>query len=88
MVLFVGAIVNWALTIIGNCIGFARLSFVIGPENWRHSPNQSDAKPTPTSTWSHAFSRASDGLLVFTLSSHWPFKMSSFLLIVITLVLF
>ena len=49
---------------------------MIGPENSRHSLNQSDVKLY--TTWSPAFSRAFGIWLVFTLSSHWLF---SFLLI-------
>ena len=42
---------------------------VIGPENLCHSLDQSDAKLSPITTWSPAFSRAFCGWLVFTLSS-------------------
>ena len=38
---------------------------VIGPENSRHSLNQSDAKLKPTTTWSPAFSRALGRVVVF-----------------------
>ena len=54
---------------------------VIGPENSRHSLNQSDAKLKPTTTWSPAFSRALGRVVVFTLSSHWLLKVFSSLLI-------
>ena len=37
----------------------------------RHILNQSDAKPKPITTWSHAFSRAWRRLRAFALSSHW-----------------
>ena len=43
---------------------------MIGLKNSRHLLNQSDAKPKPIATWSHAFSRAWRRLRVFALSSH------------------
>ena len=49
--------------------------------NSRHSLNQSDAKPKQITTWSPAFSRALDSLVVFTPSSHWLLMFFSFLLI-------
>ena len=64
-----------------DCISFTLLCYVIGPENSRHSLNQSNAKLTLITTWSPAFSRALDGLLIFTLSSQGLFKVFSFLLI-------
>ena len=54
---------------IRDNICFVLLRSVIGPENSRHSRNQSDAKLKPIATWSPAFSRAFGGLVVFTLSS-------------------
>ena len=44
---------HWIL----DSIGFALLCSVIGPENSRHSLDQSDANLTPITTWSPAFSR-------------------------------
>ena len=41
-----------------GCMSLALLRFVIGPENSRHSLNQSAAKLKPTTTWLPAFSRA------------------------------
>ena len=50
---------------------FVLLCSVIGPENARHSLNQSDAGFKPiTTTWSPAFSRALGRLPVFASSSH------------------
>ena len=54
-------------TVIRDCSGFALRCFVIGPENLRHSLNQSDAKLRSISSWSPAFSRALGSLLVVTL---------------------
>ena len=48
---------------------------MIGPENSRHSLDQSHAKLT---TWSPAFSRVWGAELVFTLSSPWLFGLFSF----------
>ena len=61
-----------------NCIGFAFFRSVIGPENSRHSLNQSNAKLKPIKTWSPAFSRALGSLLDSTLSSHWFLGVFSF----------
>ena len=47
-------------TVIHDCSGFALRCFVIGPENLRHSLNQSDAKL-------RSISRALGSLLVVTL---------------------
>ena len=56
-------IFNRVSKIIWDCIGFALLYSMIGPQNWRHSLDQSDTKLIPITTWSsHAFSRASAGL--------------------------
>ena len=52
----------------------------------RLSLNQSDAKLKPITNWLPAFSRALYGLVGFTLSSHWLFRVLSFRLIVISLV--
>ena len=49
--------------------------FCGGPENSRHSLDQSHAKLT---TWSPAFSRVWGAELVFTLSSPWLFGLFSF----------
>ena len=38
---------NWALKVKWDYNGFAELRFVIGPDNTRHSLNQSDAKLKP-----------------------------------------
>ena len=54
---------------------------MIGFENSRHSLYQSGAKLKSITTWSPAFSRALGSLAVFTFSSHWLLKVSSFLLI-------
>ena len=56
-------IFHWMPKIMQNCTGFAAPRSVIGPENSHHLFNQSCA------TWSPAFSRASDSLLVSTLIS-------------------
>ena len=50
-----------------DCIAFALLCSVIGPQNSRHSLDQSDAKLTPIATWPPAFSRALSGLLLVLL---------------------
>ena len=50
-----------------DCIAFALLCSVIGPQNSRHSLNQSDEKLTPIATWPPAFSRALGGLLLVLL---------------------
>ena len=49
---------------------FVLLRSVVGPENSRHSFNQSNAKLKLITTWSSAFSRALGSLVGFTLSSH------------------
>ena len=49
----------------------SRLLTLIGPENSRNSLIQSGAKLKPITTWSPAFSRALDSLVVYTFSSHW-----------------
>ena len=64
--------------VIGDCVGLALTRSVIGAENSRHSVNQSDAKLTPITTWSLAFSRAL-GSLVFILSSYWRPEVFPFL---------
>ena len=56
-------IFHWMPEIMQNFTGFAAPRSVIGPENSHHLFNQSCA------TWSPAFSRASDSLLVSTLIS-------------------
>ena len=80
---------NWVSKVIRDRFSFALRCCVIGPGNSRHSLNQSDAKLKPIMTWSPAFSRALDNLLICTLSSHWLFKVFSFFLlaVVTTLVL-
>ena len=62
-------------------MGFSLLRFAIVPENSCHSLNQSDAKPKPVMTWSTAFSRALDSLIVYISNSHWLLKVFPFLLI-------
>ena len=57
--------------VIRNYFGFALLRSLIGLKNSRHLLNQSDAKPKPIATWSHAFSRAWRRLRVFAASSQW-----------------
>ena len=49
---------------------FVLLRSVVGPENSRHSFNQSNAKLKLITTWSSAFSRALGSLVGFTLSFH------------------
>ena len=61
--------------LIQEGIGFGLLCSVIGPENSRHSLDQSHAKLT---TWSPSFSHVWGTELVFTLSSHWLFGLFSF----------
>ena len=63
---------NFQLSVEGirDCIVFASLRCVIGPENSRHFLIQSDSKLKPTATWSR-FSRVSGSLFVFLESSHW-----------------
>ena len=66
------------------CIGFGLhglLHSMIGPENLDHSLNQSNAKLTPITTSSPAFSCSLGRLLVFTFGSHWLFNLLSHLLI-------
>ena len=59
--------------VIPDCIGFALLRSVIGPENYRHSLNQSDAKQRTIATWSPVFSRALGSSLGFSASSSFFF---------------
>ena len=59
----------------------SRLLTLIGPENSRNSLIQSGAKLKPITTWSPAFSRALDSLVVYTFSSHWLLEVFSFVLI-------
>ena len=65
----------------GIVFGTTQFCALIGLQNTGHSLNQSDAKLNPRTIWSLAFSRASGGLLVFTLSSHWLLGIYSLLLI-------
>ena len=44
--------------VVRECIGFALLYSVIGPENLRHSLYQSDIKLKPILTWLLAFSHS------------------------------
>ena len=67
--------------VIRDCIDFAILCSVIGPENSCHPLNQLDAELKPFTSWSPAFSRALGSLVVFASSSHWLLKLFSFLLI-------
>ena len=64
--------------VIWDCLGFALLRSVIGPEYSRHFVNQSDAKLNPIMTWSPAFSRALSILFVVTLISYWLLKVFFF----------
>ena len=66
---------------ICDYIGFAITYSVIGPENSRNSLIQSGAKLKPITTWSPAFSRTLDSLVVYTFSSHWLLEVFSFVLI-------
>ena len=61
----------WVSKVIWNCFGFASLRSVIGLKYSHDRLNQSDAKPKPILTWSHAFSRAWHQLCVFASSSRW-----------------
>ena len=63
---------------ICECIGFALIRSVIGPENLRHFLNQSDAKLTPFTT---CIFRAWGSSVLFILSSHWLLEVFSCLLI-------
>ena len=68
--------------VIRDCLLLSFFLFVlIGPANLRHSLNQSKAKLIPVTTSSPAFSRALERFVGCTLSSHWLFKVFSFLLI-------
>lgn len=59
---------------------FALLRFVIGLENSHYFLNQSESNwLKPITTWSLAFSRASDSFLVFNLIFHWLIVIFSFL---------
>ena len=40
-------------------------------KNSRHLLNQSDAKPKPMATWSHAIPRSKSRLRVFAWNFHW-----------------
>ena len=61
-----------------DCIGFALICSIIGPE-LDHSLSPSDVKVTPITTWKFAFSRASGNLVVFTFNSHQLIKYFPFL---------
>ena len=54
-----------------GCSGSSLFCHVIGPENLRPPPNQSDAKLKTIATFSFAFSRASSSLLILIVISHW-----------------
>ena len=58
-------IFNWVSKVFQDCCDFASPRSVIGPENARHSLNQSDAKLKPNTTCSPAFSRALGCLVGF-----------------------
>ena len=68
--------------VIRDCIGFVCLRPVIGlkKKNSRHSFNQSDANKKPVTTCSPALSRTLGGMLGFSMSSHWFFRIFSSLL--------
>ena len=59
----IGALFSWASKVIRNFICFASLCSVIGRPNSRHLLNQSQLKMKQITTWSSAFSRASERLL-------------------------
>ena len=68
--------------VIRDCLGFALLRSVIGPENSRPlSTNHINPKLKPITTWSHALSHASGSLLVFTLNLIGSERYFSYLLI-------
>ena len=48
------AIFNWVSKLIPNCFGFALLCSVIGLKKLAQPTNQSNARPKPLATWSHA----------------------------------
>ena len=48
-------ILNRVLKRTRDCFAFALIRSVIGPKNWRHVLNYSDAKLKPTTTWSLVF---------------------------------
>ena len=60
------------------CFPFVLLRSTNGPENSRHSVNQSDARLKPVTTWSLALSRALGSLVGFTLCSHWFLRVFTF----------
>ena len=66
--------------VIQDYIGFASLRSVIGP-----SPNKSDAKLKPITTWWPAFARTLSSLVVFTSSSRLPLKVFCDLTLVLVL---
>ena len=74
------AVSNLVSKIILNSFGFALLRSVNG-FNPRHLLNQSDAKPKPITTGSHAFSRAWRRLRVFVSRCHWSFVLFTFVVI-------
>ena len=82
-------IFNWVSKVFQDCCDFASPHSVIGPENSRHSLNQSDAKLKPNTTCSPAFSRAIGYLVGFEVFIG-PYRYFPFigLAVVITLVLF
>ena len=59
---------SWSTKLVGSAL----FCSVIGPGYSCNFLNQSNAKLKPITTWSPAFSRALDGLVVFT--SHRPLK--------------
>ena len=80
---------DWVSDVIRDCFVCALLCYMIGPENLRHSLNQSDAELLPLIAWSSAFSRALGSLVIFIARSHWLFRYFPlfWLAAVITLVL-
>ena len=64
--------INWVSKVIRNCFDFALLRSVMGLKNSRHLHvlNQSNIKPKPIATWSHAFSHARRRLRLFASSFH------------------
>ena len=57
IIFYLRALFNWASKEVQDCNGFATLCSVIGPENWHHHLNQSDAKLKTIATWSPRFPR-------------------------------
>ena len=63
--------------VISRLLWFCIANFAIGKNNSRHFLNQSEVKPKPMVTFSHAFSRACCRLHVFAASSDWFIGLSA-----------